>query len=230
MSSKKHLKDHYPCVIGEKSPREVESPITTFTFLNGCQAVVEKFHECGLSPNDITVLSTIFKLLSIYLVLKRHPILAAVAYLTAYFFDCLDGVSARRYNACTALGDVIDHVSDLFGFIGIMIAIMITYPMNRWWFLLLFFALFGTTMHMGLNEEFIAHCRGVDEPNNVLRVCTYISQWIEPNRVFERNREDEKLLKQYCDKLVERMKITRWNTDVNLVLIVVVYLIVQGLA
>jgi phosphatidylglycerophosphate synthase len=220
----------YPTFGGHKLPDELEHPITVNVFLKGSDVIVDRFHQCGVSPNDITTISMILGLLAIYYVLQGRPILAAVIYLISYLFDCLDGIKARKFNQETEFGQFWDHLHDWTIFFGLLIAISIKYPMNKWWWLLLFATIVGTSFHLGLTEEFNTKCRGIDQPNNMLRICTYLSRWVEPDCfAFAANPEDEELAHKYCTKVINRMKATRWVADVNMVLFLAVYLIYSGL-
>jgi phosphatidylglycerophosphate synthase len=219
----------YPTIGGRKIDDTLESPITTNTYLKGCDLVVDNFHAVGLSPNDITTLSMLLGLLAVYFLFIRRPILSGVFFLISYFFDCLDGVKARRFDQETEFGENWDHFHDLSIFILLAIGIWLFYPMNKWWIAALTVTIFGTCLHMGLVEEFNTNCRGIDQPNNMLRICTYISKYVEPDRyAFASNPESEELAQQYCSKMMQKMSYTRWMTDVNVVLLLGVYLISRG--
>jgi phosphatidylglycerophosphate synthase len=43
-----------------------------------------------------------------------------------YFCDCLDGYIARKYNMVTEFGDWYDHVTDLIGFISLLVLLYYT--------------------------------------------------------------------------------------------------------
>jgi phosphatidylglycerophosphate synthase len=65
------------------------------------------------TPNQITVIGTIFGLLAGYYIWKNKPILAVSMLWISYFFDCLDGYYARKYDMCSKFGDYFDHVRDV---------------------------------------------------------------------------------------------------------------------
>lgn len=74
------------------------------------------WHErCGLTPNQLTGISTAAGFSSAALVAANFPALATVLYLTSYYFDCLDGVVARKYSLQTALGAQLDIITDFAG-------------------------------------------------------------------------------------------------------------------
>jgi phosphatidylglycerophosphate synthase len=71
------------------------------------------YNRIGLVPNDITTLSFIFGLLSIVMINNKYYIFASNFYLIAYYYDCVDGYMARKYNQITVFGDYYDHITDL---------------------------------------------------------------------------------------------------------------------
>lgn len=45
--------------------------------------------------------------------LRFRRILAGICFFLGYYFDCLDGFYARKYNACTLFGCWFDHLNDI---------------------------------------------------------------------------------------------------------------------
>jgi len=70
------------------------------------------FYKLNFSPNDITTLSLISGLLCISLFMQEYYIGSAICYFISYFFDCMDGNFARKYNMVTYIGDLYDHIKD----------------------------------------------------------------------------------------------------------------------
>jgi len=66
----------------------------------------------GLTPNMVTTIGNLFRLLSISLWLRGNSILFFISAMIAYFFDCLDGYYARESGMTSKLGDLYDHFSD----------------------------------------------------------------------------------------------------------------------
>lgn len=66
-----------------------------------------------ITPNMLTTISNVFSIFGLYFFYHR----AAFQYFTCiwygYFFDCLDGHYARKYDMCTIFGDYYDHISDI---------------------------------------------------------------------------------------------------------------------
>lgn len=71
------------------------------------------FKSLGFTANDITTLSLIFGIISIYALYKDQLVLFALTYLLSYFFDIADGGYARKYNITSTFGCYYDHIKDL---------------------------------------------------------------------------------------------------------------------
>lgn len=95
-----------------------ENPIDIFAY-KICEYLDPIFYKLNFTPNNITTLSLIFGLLSVYFILKidymkkSYKIYAFIFYWLSFLFDCLDGHYARKYKMLSQLGDKYDHYSDL---------------------------------------------------------------------------------------------------------------------
>jgi hypothetical protein len=96
-----------------KLPRELEDPIDNI-FLSTAKPVFPIYRSLHMIPNDITLLSFICGLLSIYYYRKKKYIECTLLLLISYTFDCHDGLYARTYNMVSKFGDFFDHVKDWF--------------------------------------------------------------------------------------------------------------------
>lgn len=81
------------------------------------------YKQLGLTPNMITTLSLIGGILTAYLIYKKQYKTAGILFFISYYFDCVDGKVARKYNMTSKLGDYYDHISDTIKFILIMYAL-----------------------------------------------------------------------------------------------------------
>ncbi len=98
--------------MGSKIPYELENPIDALIY-GTSDFTVTFLHKMGLKPNDITTLSFISGIISIYfLYIKKFPE-AALIYFISYYFDCLDGYMARKYKQISVFGDYYDHITDV---------------------------------------------------------------------------------------------------------------------
>jgi len=71
------------------------------------------YYNLGLTPNDLTTISFLSGLTSVYFAYNEQYIAAAILWSIAYYYDCADGKLARKYKLTTKFGDLYDHVSDI---------------------------------------------------------------------------------------------------------------------
>jgi phosphatidylglycerophosphate synthase len=86
------------------------------------------FHKMGFTANGITTLSMIFGILSIFLLWKGYIWGFAITFYISYWFDCMDGYYARRYNNVSKFGDLYDHIKDVVVMVGVLV---VFYLRNR---------------------------------------------------------------------------------------------------
>ena len=105
---------------GRKLKEEHDNPIN-----NMIHCVIEVispiFYKLNITPNQVTLISFIFSLASIHNLMNSNLRMAAFLWGISYIFDCLDGYMARKYNLISKYGDYYDHISDIIGFIGLII-------------------------------------------------------------------------------------------------------------
>lgn len=97
-------------------PLEYKNPIYVAT-LSLSEYLSPIFRKFRMTPNGITTLSLVFGLLAIWCL--RHRTAGGVFwfgiwYLVQYFFDCMDGYYARKYQMTSKFGDWYDHLKDTF--------------------------------------------------------------------------------------------------------------------
>jgi phosphatidylglycerophosphate synthase len=111
------------------------------------------YYKNGFTPNMITTFSIIFGLLSMYFIFNNNYKIASFLFLIAYYFDCVDGKLARKYNMQTTFGDYYDHFGDIFKIIIIIYALYKTNPpqFNEIKMLLIILALL-MFIHLGYQE------------------------------------------------------------------------------
>lgn len=91
--------------------------------------LVDPLYYINLTPNYITILSTMFSLQSIFF-LNTSNILSFIFYIIGYILDCVDGRMARKYCMCSDVGMALDLVSDNITN-GLLFSYIITnYPYN----------------------------------------------------------------------------------------------------
>lgn len=94
-----------------KINNENENFIDNF-LLDIAEYVSPIFYDLGFTPNDITTLSLITGLLCVYFLYTKNILIFTIFFILSYFFDCLDGHFARKYNMVSKFGDMYDHVKD----------------------------------------------------------------------------------------------------------------------
>jgi phosphatidylglycerophosphate synthase len=135
-----------------KLPKELDNPIDNVIY-DACDKLCPYFKKLNFNPNMITTL----KLVCIYYFadyMKKQKFWeAGIAYFLAYFFDCLDGFYARRYNMCTVFGDYYDHLTDIIFGIYVFYIIYTTCPEKRYMlFGILIISFTCSGIHLGCQE------------------------------------------------------------------------------
>lgn len=96
-------------ISGRKLPEIYENPIDN-QILYLVDYISPFLHKFGVTPNIATTFGLICRLISIYYLYTNLFLIMAVI---SYFFDCLDGHLARKYQQCTVFGDYYDHIGDV---------------------------------------------------------------------------------------------------------------------
>lgn len=96
-----------------KIPKEKENPFDNI-IIDLSEYSSPFFHKLNFVPNEITTLSNIFSVFGLYSMYHNSIPFFIISMFFSYFFDCLDGHYARKYNMCSEFGDLYDHVSDVF--------------------------------------------------------------------------------------------------------------------
>ena len=91
---------------------DVENPIDNIIYIF-VTYFAPLFHKWGFTPNMLTTISVLFMITAIYSLTQYSFVLSAILYGISYFFDCLDGYVARKYDMVTVFGDWYDHISDV---------------------------------------------------------------------------------------------------------------------
>ena len=102
-----------------KIQREEENPIDNILY-DICEKISPTFYKLGFTPNSITLLSFLTTLASLNYFNQTKNYLGCLFLILSYFFDCLDGHFARKYNMISKFGDLLDHGTDLFLTIGLI--------------------------------------------------------------------------------------------------------------
>jgi len=107
----------------------LDNPIDTFLY-KIIDLHLEFYYKNNFTPNKITTLSLISGLLSGYAFYKDQYMISALLFLLSYYFDCVDGKFARKYNMVTKFGDIYDHISDVTK-VGVLVLLMYYNSKNK---------------------------------------------------------------------------------------------------
>lgn len=142
---------------GRKIKSEYENPIDNIliTLCIKLGKILKKY--TFFTPNVFTTISLIIALIGLYYIYYTYYKIGSILYFISYFFDCLDGNFARKYNMVTDFGDLYDHASDITKYILLVIIILYSKLKikTKFGFLIIVFlaSLFGV-IHLGCQQQF----------------------------------------------------------------------------
>lgn len=113
-----------------------ESTADNYIFFPLSDLLVTPLRKIGLTPNMVTVLSSLFTLSTIYFLHTDKIDYACVVYFIGYLLDCVDGNMARKYNMGSKYGMALDMVSDQITTIILITYILCTKHFENYWLLL----------------------------------------------------------------------------------------------
>lgn len=109
-----------------KIPSRLENPVD-YILIQIADWASSHLYRLDATPNQITVLSAVATYISIHHLIHDKIVGFVVWFWLAYIMDCIDGYYARRYNMTSNLGDYLDHVTDLVGFIALIVVVCLKY-------------------------------------------------------------------------------------------------------
>jgi archaetidylinositol phosphate synthase len=119
----------------------------------------ETFSKLGLTPDQYTLLSLLFVLISFYFLIRSGLILALMFFLLAAILDFIDGAVARFLQKTTKRGAYLDTICDryvegiiLLGFLFLPLADFLL-PAKFWIFLAFFGSLMTTYTKAAAKEK-----------------------------------------------------------------------------
>jgi len=143
-----------------KLPRDIDNPVDSL-LVDIADIIDPYFKGINMTPNMITTLGLISALISIYLFCIKNYKVSAIFFFLSYFFDCVDGNFARKYNMITDFGDYYDHTVDLFKSIVMYGLLFYTLYVNNQILLiiLLILLLALQLIHLGCQEIYVEKTR-----------------------------------------------------------------------
>ena len=124
------------------------------------QKTGEIFSKLGLTPNQYTLISLLFVIISFYFLIKINLVLALIFFLPAAFLDFIDGAVAKFTQRETKKGAYLDTVCDryiegiiLLGFLFLPLKGFFLLPAKVWIFLAFFGSLMTTYAKAAAKEK-----------------------------------------------------------------------------
>ena len=87
----------------------------------------------GFTQNGITWLSNISSFIALIFLWNKNLLLFFVFWHINYWFDCMDGYMARKYDMVSDYGDMIDHLGDWISMLGIFLILVFKYKLFKKW-------------------------------------------------------------------------------------------------
>ena len=141
---------------GRKITRDKENPIDNI-LIDFATFVNPYLHSYGVTANMLTAGSFLFGILSSVLIYYNKFELAAVVFMIAYTFDCMDGNMARMFDEVTEFGDKFDHYTDITQIILTIIVIAINRKLSYKFKVILLIVMVvvfsGAVVHIGCQEK-----------------------------------------------------------------------------
>ena len=165
-----------------------ENPIDR-VFINICKQLSPFFYKRGWTPNQLTSVSFIFGIVSVILLLKGYVFMGILSYMLSYFFDCIDGYYARRYNMISNFGDYYDHIKDIIVVILLLFVVIYKTKKQRTSIIISFIMLAIFTcllnIHIGC-QELLNNYSGVGNESSKWTkcLCSNPKQYIKYTKYF----------------------------------------------
>ena len=136
-----------------KLPNQYENPIDNL-ILNTKYPVFYIARKLNMTPNNLTFISLVLGLVSIYSFCFKSYTLSAITYFISYMFDTYDGNYARTYEMTTAFGDLFDHIKDLLVNFALIMVFLVNSKLiyNKWVILTTVILFIGLNLHLGCQE------------------------------------------------------------------------------
>lgn len=139
----------HPSDKGRKLDNKYEGPVDNFIYIF-VEKITPILRKIGLTPNHVTFLSALSASISFYYFCRKEYKIAALLWLLNYFFDCVDGYMARKYDMITTGGDYFDHITDM---ISIWLLVYLFYRERRYKEIIILGILFYIMTHFVYLQE-----------------------------------------------------------------------------
>lgn len=166
-----------------KIPREFENPIDD-VLIEWADQLCGVLRATNHTPNVITTYSFVSSLLALWALWKGKIGWFAALWALQYFWDCVDGHYARKYNLSTKFGDMYDHITDITSTVALGVMVYLKYRPRAWMYA-------GTValtalmfMHAGCQQKVHAHQQSETETLDRLKHMCKDPSWIHWTRFF----------------------------------------------
>lgn len=113
-----------------KIPIEYEDVVDN-KFCGWSDDLCPSFKMLNFTPNMITTLALFCTIAIVYFILNKKCEIAAFFYILAYFFDCMDGLYARKYKMTSKYGDYYEHIVDWIRNVAVLLMIFYSCSCNN---------------------------------------------------------------------------------------------------
>lgn len=161
--------------------KDFESPPDVYLFHPLASQTLHLYKQAGLTPNNVTTLSLICSLLSVYYLYKRQYSTAAILYILNYYFDCVDGRLARRYNMKSDIGEAYDALSDNIAVAVLFITMLYLIKDEYIWYLIGL----AVIVSVVLNYWYVSNEMHAKGPNYASNVMSRLKD-LPINRLYEK--------------------------------------------
>ena len=154
----------------------VENMVGGILFGYFVHPVIDFLHKYEFIPNHLTTFSFIFQLWGVFYLSQNYIYLFSFNYFLGYYFDCLDGPMARKFDMVTKFGDWYDHVTDLTCYILTNYILIMKYNFLKYPSLVIIdlIMLTGLTLYAGCQERiYNKGLKNQEKISGTLYITTY---------------------------------------------------------
>lgn len=139
-----------------KLPSSIDNPVDNL-LVDIADHIDPYMKALNMTPNMITTLGLLSALVSIYKFWVGEYKSSAIFFFLSYFFDCVDGNFARKYNMVTDFGDYYDHTVDISKSIIIYSLLFYYLYINDHTFIIILLVLLLVLqlVHFGCQEKYV---------------------------------------------------------------------------
>jgi phosphatidylglycerophosphate synthase len=166
-----------------KIPREFENPIDDI-LLEWADKASGILRATNHTPNMITTYSFVSALAAMWALWTGHIGWFAGLWALQYFWDCVDGHYARKYNMTSKFGDLYDHITDLISGVGLALITVVKYRPSRGvylWGAVLFLLM---SVHTGCQQKMHSQNQAQGESLDAFKNMCKDPSWIRWTRMF----------------------------------------------